>query len=301
MVELTLSDPSSTLRCRAPTLMQNTRPRQFLPDAPSAAGGSPAIDCGDLDMRIARDGTWFYRGSPIGRMPLVKLFASVLRRERRRQLLAGDPGRARPDHGRGCAVHRRRADRDGRGPRAALIFRTNLDDIVTAGRDHPLRVETAASGAPRPISWCAPGSRRGSRGRYSTSWWSSRARRRGRRRGPIRRMEQRHVFRPGRAVNRIGDDRDATGGRASDREIGSTMRESEARADRLAREGRRALCPAGEPGRRGFGGTADPAEAAAFAVATARRPRPQPGHDRAQHRAAAGGGAGAADRSRRRA
>ncbi len=39
------------------------------------------IDCGDLDMRIARDGTWYYRGSPIGRAPLVKLFASVLRRE----------------------------------------------------------------------------------------------------------------------------------------------------------------------------------------------------------------------------
>ena len=39
------------------------------------------IDCGDLHMRIARDGTWFYHGSPIGRKPLVKLFASVLRRE----------------------------------------------------------------------------------------------------------------------------------------------------------------------------------------------------------------------------
>ena len=39
------------------------------------------IDCGDLNMRIARDGTWFYHGSPIGRKPLVKLFASVLRRE----------------------------------------------------------------------------------------------------------------------------------------------------------------------------------------------------------------------------
>lgn len=39
------------------------------------------IDCGDLSIRIARDGTWFYHGSPIGRKPLVKLFASVLRRE----------------------------------------------------------------------------------------------------------------------------------------------------------------------------------------------------------------------------
>ena len=49
----------------------------------TAAPGSkrPPIDCGDLEMRIARDGTWFYRGSPIGRLALVKLFASVLRRE----------------------------------------------------------------------------------------------------------------------------------------------------------------------------------------------------------------------------
>ena len=50
-----------------------------------AGGGEAArpkqIDCGDLNMRIARDGTWFYHGSPIGRKPLVKLFASVLRRE----------------------------------------------------------------------------------------------------------------------------------------------------------------------------------------------------------------------------
>ena len=37
--------------------------------------------CGDLDMRIAKDGTWFYLGSPIGRLPLVKLFASVLRKD----------------------------------------------------------------------------------------------------------------------------------------------------------------------------------------------------------------------------
>lgn len=37
--------------------------------------------CGDFDFRIARDGTWFYRGSPIGRKPLVRLFSTVLRRE----------------------------------------------------------------------------------------------------------------------------------------------------------------------------------------------------------------------------
>jgi hypothetical protein len=101
-------------------------------------------------MRIARDGTWFYRGSPISRIALVKLFASVLRRE--------------PD---GCywlvtPAERGRIDVEdvpflavaltvqGERREQQLIFRTNLDDIVTAGPDNPLRVETAASGEPAP-------------------------------------------------------------------------------------------------------------------------------------------------------
>ena len=41
---------------------------------------NPAF-CGDLDIRIARDGTWFYLGTPIGRLPLVKLFSNILKRE----------------------------------------------------------------------------------------------------------------------------------------------------------------------------------------------------------------------------
>src|SRR5436305_11909925 len=47
----------------------------------SRSAGRPLAELGDLDMRIARDGTWSYRGSPINRIPLVKLFASVLRRD----------------------------------------------------------------------------------------------------------------------------------------------------------------------------------------------------------------------------
>jgi hypothetical protein len=110
----------------------------------------PPRDLGDLDMRIARDGTWSYRGSPIGRPALVKLFASVLRRE--------------PD---GCYWLVTPAERGhvevedvpflavaltvtGDGRVQQLIFRTNLDDIVAAGPDNPLRVETAANGEPAP-------------------------------------------------------------------------------------------------------------------------------------------------------
>ena len=46
-----------------------------------ATGRPPQLFCGDIDIRIAGDGTWFHEGCPIGRLPLVKLFASVLRRE----------------------------------------------------------------------------------------------------------------------------------------------------------------------------------------------------------------------------
>src|SRR5437588_11735053 len=78
-IEFKLSDPS--LRAvPTPTLMENSAPGKSSANR-SRQGRPPAIELTNLDMRIARDGTWFYRGSPINRMPLVKLFASVLRRE----------------------------------------------------------------------------------------------------------------------------------------------------------------------------------------------------------------------------
>ncbi len=101
-------------------------------------------------MRIARDGTWHYRGSPIGRLPLVKLFASVLRREADGGYWLVTPaerGRIEVEDAPFLAVA---LTAEGGDRQQRLIFRTNLDDIVTAGPDHPLRVETAADGAPAP-------------------------------------------------------------------------------------------------------------------------------------------------------
>jgi len=115
-----------------------------------AAGARRPIDCGDLDMRIARDGTWYYRGSPIGRLPLVKLFASVLRREADGGYWLVTPaerGRIAVEDVPFVAVE---LTAIGEGRDQQLIFRTNLDEIVTAGPDHPLRVETAPSGEPSP-------------------------------------------------------------------------------------------------------------------------------------------------------
>jgi hypothetical protein len=101
-------------------------------------------------MRIARDGTWFYRGSPIGRMPLVKLFASILRREPDGSFWLVTPaerGRIEVEDAPFLAVA---LTVEGQGHDQQLIFRTNLDEFVTAGPENPLRVETAASGEPGP-------------------------------------------------------------------------------------------------------------------------------------------------------
>ena len=108
-------------------------------------------------MRIARDGTWFYRGSPINRMSLVKLFASVLRRESDGTYWLVTPaerGRVTVEDAPFIAVA---VDREGEGRDQRLIFRTNLDEIVTAGPDYPLRVETADDGTPAPYILVRPG------------------------------------------------------------------------------------------------------------------------------------------------
>jgi len=119
--------------------------------------GRIPVELRGLDMRIARDGTWHYRGSPINRMPLVKLFASVLRREDDGSYWLVTPaerGRVDVEDVPFIAVE---VDREGEGNAQNLIFRTNLDEIVTAGPEHPLRVETAADGTPAPYILVRPG------------------------------------------------------------------------------------------------------------------------------------------------
>jgi len=106
--------------------------------------------CGEIDIRIGRDGTWFYHGSPIGRKPLVKLFASVLRREGDDYWLVtpAERGRINVDDVPFTAVE---VNATGSGRSQSLIFRTNLDDDVTADARHPIRVASIPdSGEPRP-------------------------------------------------------------------------------------------------------------------------------------------------------
>jgi hypothetical protein len=135
--------PSKSLEGLAETLRA--------PPAAARAGARQPIDCGHFDIRIARDGTWYYRDSPIARMPLVRLFSTVLRRDEQGGYWLVTPaerGRITVDDAPFIAVE---LARHGAGPSQELIFRTNIDDSVAAGRDHPLRVvNDPATGEPNP-------------------------------------------------------------------------------------------------------------------------------------------------------
>jgi len=96
--------------------------------------------CGDLDMRIAGDGTWFYLKTPIGRLALVKLFASVLKREGDRYFLVTPVEKCgiQVEDAPFLAVELRV---DNQTDGHVLNFRTNVDDWVACGPDHALRFE----------------------------------------------------------------------------------------------------------------------------------------------------------------
>jgi hypothetical protein len=96
--------------------------------------------CGDLDMRIATDGTWFYLKTPIGRPALVKLFASVLKREDDKYFLVTPVEKCgiQVEDAPFLAVEMKIEEKDGQ---RILNFRTNVDDWVACGPEHTLRFE----------------------------------------------------------------------------------------------------------------------------------------------------------------
>lgn len=99
--------------------------------------------CGDLDMRIAADGSWHYLGTPIGRPAMVRLFASVLKREGERYFLVTPVEKVgiTVDDAPFLAVE---METQGAGAERALIFRTNVDDVVRCDAGHALRFEPEA-------------------------------------------------------------------------------------------------------------------------------------------------------------
>ena len=121
----------------------------------AAAKGPPPVHlwhpdyCGEIDMRIASDGTWFYMGTPIGRPALVKLFASILRKDPERYVLVTPVEMVgiKVDDAPFIAVAMEREDHDF-GQR--LTFRTNVDDLTTISADHPMRFSFDARGGLTP-------------------------------------------------------------------------------------------------------------------------------------------------------
>ena len=106
--------------------------------------------CGDSHMRIAADGTWYHEGSPIGRPELVRLFATILRREPDGSYVLVTPGEKLDiavDDAPFVAVA---VTSEGEGRDRRLAFRLNTGEHVVAGPGHALRVATAPDGTPRP-------------------------------------------------------------------------------------------------------------------------------------------------------
>jgi uncharacterized protein len=95
--------------------------------------------CGDIGMSIAADGTWFYQGSPIGRIELVRLFASVLRRDADGGHYLVTPAEKVDVRVADAPFLAVELEVRNPGPQQTLVFRTNVDDIVTCSRVHPLR------------------------------------------------------------------------------------------------------------------------------------------------------------------
>lgn len=144
MTDLNTSLPGSALARLAETLGSDG-PRK---GPPPVERWNPPY-CGEIDMRIAADGSWHYMGSPINRPALVKLFSTVLRKDPDRYVLVTPVERVgivvedAPFLAVEMAV-------EGEGERRQIAFRTNMDDLVQVGPERPLRFERDARGGIKP-------------------------------------------------------------------------------------------------------------------------------------------------------
>jgi hypothetical protein len=112
--------------------------------------------CGDSGMRIARDGSWFHEGAPIGRMPMVRLFSTILRREPDGRFVLVTPVEKLDIAVEDAPFVAVEVKTEGAGETRTLAFRLNIGDLVIAGPDHPVRVEERDDG-PHPYVQVRPG------------------------------------------------------------------------------------------------------------------------------------------------
>ena len=125
-------------------------------EAGSSDKAPPPVDewnpahCGEIGMEILADGTWRHEGTPITREPLVRLFASILRKDADGETYLVTPAekiRVRVEDAPFTAI---RADRAGAGSAQTILVTTNVGDVVALDADHPLRMRHGADGEPRP-------------------------------------------------------------------------------------------------------------------------------------------------------
>ena len=105
--------------------------------------------CGDSEMRIARDGTWFHQGSPIGREAMVRLFSTILRREADGSYVLVTPVEKLSIEVEDAPFLAVELKSEGDGRDRALAFRLNTGELIPAGPDNPIRVRETTDG-PHP-------------------------------------------------------------------------------------------------------------------------------------------------------
>jgi hypothetical protein len=132
---------------------------QSLIEAAESAGGPngyPPVErwepdyCGEMDMVIRRDGSWWHEGTRIGREKLIRLFSRILRKDADGETYLVTPVEKIKIKVEAAPFLAVRVDAAGEGEDQRIAFLTNMDDAIVAGPDHPLRVELGADGEPEP-------------------------------------------------------------------------------------------------------------------------------------------------------
>ncbi len=145
-------------RVREAAMSESPTPVTLSGGAAAARTRRPPAECGDLPFLIKRDGTWLYKGTPIGRKELVCLFASVLRREADGSFWLETPaerGKIAVEDAPFVVVE---MDWNGDGSEQVVTFRTNTDEIVAVDLEHPLRFSDTSGGLdPKPYVRLRPG------------------------------------------------------------------------------------------------------------------------------------------------
>jgi hypothetical protein len=143
-----MTEPAATPGSALSRLVEALGPDAQRKGLPPVERWNPAY-CGEIDMRIAADGTWHYMGTPINRPALVRLFSTVLRKDPDRYVLVTPVERVGivvedvPFLAVEMAV-------EGEGDGRQIAFRTNVDDLVQVGPGHPLRFDRDAQDGVRP-------------------------------------------------------------------------------------------------------------------------------------------------------